>query len=76
MFQREMEGLLELNSRGSIRIPKPLLYHDFDSESILIMEFIQNGSPKEGFWKYFGQQLATLHQESSDNFGFETHGQI
>jgi fructosamine-3-kinase len=76
MFQREMEGLLELSSQGSLRIPKPILYHDFDSESILIMEFIQKGSPSDGFWKYFGQQLATMHQESNDNFGFETDNYI
>ncbi len=70
MFEREAEGLRLLKSTNSIRIPKVLEYGEVKNTSFLLLEWIEeNGLKNNLYWTTFGQQLATLHQNTRPFFG-------
>jgi fructosamine-3-kinase len=66
VHKAEAIGLNELNKPNVIKIPKVIYYDD----SILILEYIQQGNRKKNFSEIFGKQFAKLHKFTSDKFGF------
>ena len=66
MFINEANGLRELAKSDVIRVPEVILA---DKEFIL-MEYINQGPRKAGFFESFGRQFAKLHRYHSDRFGF------
>ena len=72
MFEREAEGLAALAGAGSLRVPRDPLPGAAEGVSFLIMEWIDGGSPGEGFFERFGRRFARLHRASSEGgrFGF------
>ena len=71
LFEKEKNGLELIQKHGVIKTPAIVDYAIMGSEQILILEWIEEGNSNTRFWKIFGQQLASLHQISSDQFGLD-----
>ena len=66
MFQKEANGLKELEKANVIKVPKVIEA----GEDYLIIEHISQGARKSDFFEDFGRRFALLHRFSSENFGF------
>jgi len=69
MFESEYQGLKTMAESQTIRIPQPFYYYEGDQYSFILMEWIEQGARSSDFWTLFAQQLAQMHQTSSDFFG-------
>lgn len=76
MFQKEANGLKALRDTGAIDVPEVLGYGDFKANTYLVMVYRDTGRMDGQFWEVFGEQLATLHQNSRSNFGFDEDNYI
>jgi protein-ribulosamine 3-kinase len=70
LFEKEKRGLESLASHGIIRIPKIFACEGIGENQVLIMEWIEQGTRPEKFWRVFGEKLASLHQITNDHFGW------
>ncbi|MCB9191718.1 MAG: fructosamine kinase family protein [Flavobacteriales bacterium] len=75
MFEAETKGL-ELLSNSSFRIPKPMALSVSASKQFLLLEWVDKGSPKTGFWDDFGRNLAEMHSISNTQFGLNLDNYI
>lgn len=66
MFAREAKGLEALRVDGGPRIPQPYLH----GACFLLMEDLRPARPGKDYWPTFGRQLARLHLQHHDRFGF------
>ncbi len=69
MFQAEATGLEILAEAKSIRIPK-VLHWDIN---FLILEDLGESQPGTTYWTSLGEQLAALHGDIKEQFGFPMH---
>lgn len=76
MFEREASGLKELANTGVIQIPEVVTVGEIESDAFLLLEWVEQGNPSSTFWEDFGQQLAKLHQTTSDQFGWDKDNYI
>lgn len=67
MFQVEAQGLNALEVDNGPRVPKPYLW----GTDFLLLEDLQPGRRKKGYWTDFGHQLAMLHNHTHSTFGFD-----
>ena len=68
LFEKEKQGL-ELLSKSTFIVPKPLKIDTIDDTPFLIMDYIEQGS--ELNWAVFGEKLAQLHQIEGKYFGLD-----
>ncbi len=66
MFLREAEGLEALRVPRGPRVPRPLVH----GEDFLLMEDLSPAGQSHNYWTRFGSQLAALHEQPADRFGF------
>jgi len=71
LFAREKSGLELIAKQVFIKTPFVINHFEHEEQQVLLLEWIQEGERTESFWKSFGQQLAALHQQSSDSFGLD-----
>jgi len=71
LFLKEKLGLQTLGKTGVIKVPKVVAYSVFNNNQVLILEWIESGTPNEKFFKLFGEQLAALHQCRGQQFGLD-----
>lgn len=71
MFQSEKQALDYIKSTNSMGVPEVFHLSEFEGIAILVMEYIQSGSPRSEDWKKFGYDLAKLHSVSHEFFGWE-----
>lgn len=79
MFPREAEGLRALAApyeKGVLRVPAdPVAGEAEDGTRFLVMEAIETGRAKRGFFESFGRRFARLHRETvrggDEPFGFD-----
>lgn len=72
MFPTEAAGLRALESIGTLRVPGDAVAGEQGDLRFLVMEAIDEGSRRSGFFEGFGRGLAELHRRSrSDRHGFE-----
>lgn len=76
MFEAEFDGLHEIDSSGTIRVPKPMCYGVAGGRSYIVMEFIQLTSGKRRSSVHLGEQLASMHRCSTENFGWRRDNTI
>ena len=76
MFEAEKKGLESLKSANVIDVPSPLYTGEFANQSYLILEYREPGKRSKNFWLEFGEQLARLHQQTDETFGFEIDNYI
>ncbi len=68
VFEKEAKGLKALEGISRLHVPHVVREGEADGRSFLMMDYIESGRhpvPVE-----FGQELATLHQEFGDSFGW------
>jgi fructosamine-3-kinase len=70
MFAAEADGLRELADAKAIRIPVPVCFGEAAGKSWLVTEYIKLGRGAGGSAQYLGQQLAALHRQMSERFGW------
>jgi protein-ribulosamine 3-kinase len=71
LFEKEKNGLALLNSHNIINTPKIIACQTTDDTQILILEWVEQASKTEKFWKLFGEQLAKLHSITMSGGGRE-----
>ncbi|MGA9326695.1 MAG: fructosamine kinase family protein [Salegentibacter sp.] len=76
MFEAEKAGLEALAKPEVIDVPKPLATGKSGSYSYLLLEYRETGRKNNDFWELFGRQLARLHSNSAEDFGFSQDNYI
>lgn len=76
MFMSEAKALKLIAKTNTIATPKVYACDSFRNESFLLMEYIESKRASSSDLILFGQQLAQLHQVTSDYFGFEENNFI
>lgn len=71
MFYSEFKGLKLLEQSNSIRIPQPIFHYEGDSNSFLLLEYIEQKGQVLDFWEKFARQLSFMHQLTDDSFGLD-----
>jgi protein-ribulosamine 3-kinase len=76
MFEAEAKGLQLLGASKAIDIPGVIGFDAADSFQFLLIEFREQSQRKNNFWQLLGEQLATLHQCTSESFGLDHNNYI
>ncbi len=76
MFLSEEKALETIENTKTIATLKVLACGSFHNDSFLLMEQIDAKSPNSKELDLFGNQLAQLHQITSDEFGFDSNNFI
>lgn len=71
LFESEEKGLKKLKNNCNFYIPEVILKDHFNEMGYLILPFLERGQTDRNFWTIFAENLAHLHQQSADYFGFE-----
>ena len=71
MFKAESNGLNAIRNTGVIKAPEVYYCEPWREGAFLIMEFLEAKMPTETELAQLGKQLATLHQQSNNSFGWE-----
>lgn len=71
MFQKEKIGLEQIASYNIVKVPEIYKVGQVESSAFLLMEFINSESKQTANFKQFGIQLAELHLQFGDTFGWE-----
>lgn len=69
MFEQEASGLALLHAAGEIRIPQVIAHGNDETNTFIILEYLDSSGKTNNFWEDFGRKLAALHRHSSDTFG-------
>ena len=69
MFQKEGNGLDELRVLDSIYIPKVLGIYSTETQSCLILEWIESAARSRDYWQNLAAGLATIHRQTKLKFG-------
>ena len=72
----EAEGLGELASAGSIRVPRVLAMVESESTACLALEWLALEQPDRSVEARFGADLAALHRHTADRFGWHRDNTI
>lgn len=70
-FEKEAAGLAILANAGALKVPRPLFDGKYNQQIYLVMEFLEKGNPAQDFWTDFGRSIASLHRNTSAQFGLE-----
>ncbi|NJY61807.1 fructosamine kinase family protein [Salinimicrobium sp. CDJ15-81-2] len=76
MFAAEKEGLETIKRAEAFDIPETYSCAEADGLSYLLLEYKKEGAQKPDFWKVFGRQLANLHRNTAEAFGFSSNNYI
>ncbi|MGE9295564.1 MAG: fructosamine kinase family protein [Puniceicoccales bacterium] len=69
MFAAEARGLEAIVATGAIRAPRPITHGLAGQRAFLVLEAIRFDRPPAD-WSQMGRQLATMHRQTSDQFGW------
>lgn len=76
MFQKEVKGLHLIKQTQTIKTPKVIAFNNFNQTTYLILEYIETKPPSTHDFRVLGEQMAKLHQCTSENFGLVTDNYI
>lgn len=71
LFQKEKLGLEQLGEYNSLSVPRVYQIGQFEESAFLLMEFIETDATKKINTTQFGIQLAELHLQFENSFGWE-----
>ena len=72
MFEKEALGLnLMRQAESGPRIPKVVALSEGPNPHFLIIEYIEEGNPDNGYYERFGQSLASMHRTTQDHYGLD-----
>jgi len=70
MFEAEAEGLNALLRGNAIRAPRALLTGVSNGTAFVVTEYLELGHGNSMSWRRAGRELAELHRNSADAFGW------
>lgn len=71
MFEAEAVGLRQMAASQTIRVPLPIAWGCADQSAYIVLEWLELGSGSAANWAQMGQNLAALHQVTSQKgFGW------
>ena len=76
MFEAEAEGLAELRSSGTIRVPDVIDVGVTNGQSYISLERLALGQPTKETERALGQQLAEMHRCTQKQFGWHRDNTI
>jgi len=76
MFEAEKAGLEALQEPKVIDVPNVLGVGEIEKTSYLLLEFKESAAKSSTFWTDFGKQMAALHKNTSEEFGFHQDNYI
>jgi fructosamine-3-kinase len=76
MFEAESLGLKEMAETETIRVPKPVCSGIAESQSYLVMEYLEMGQAARDGRAMAGRQLAQMHQADWRSFGWHRDNTI
>lgn len=76
MFQKEQLGLEQIAGYDTIKVPQVFNVGTINGSAYVLMEFIQAGPKRQVNFNQFGIQLAKLHLQFGDSFGWQHHNYI
>jgi fructosamine-3-kinase len=76
MFEAEAAGLDALGGAAAIGVPNALCTGRSEGLSFIVMQYLELGRPGNDGWREAGRQLALLHQESGQAFGWVRNNTI
>jgi len=68
MFEAEAEGLGELASSDTIKVPEPICYGLYEQQCYIVMEYLSLGGRVDT--ALLGQQLVNMHRVTQAQFGW------
>lgn len=72
MFEKEARGLnLMRKAQNGPRIPKVVALPEDPNPKFLVIEYIEEGAPGNGYYQRFGQALANMHRTTRDHYGLD-----
>jgi protein-ribulosamine 3-kinase len=72
MFEKEARGLqLMRQVKNGPRIPQVVALPEGPNPQFLIIEYIEEGSPGDGYYERFGQALAHMHRTTQEHYGLD-----
>jgi fructosamine-3-kinase len=74
MFEAEAEGLKEMASSNTVRVPAPVCYGQHGNRSFVVMECLELTARAN--MNLFGQQLAAMHRVTQKQFGWRIDNTI
>jgi len=76
MFAAEAEGLAAIAATGSVRVPRPICRGVSQGQAWLAMEYIEFGCDGAQMAERLGRQLARMHGERAEGFGWHRDNTI
>jgi protein-ribulosamine 3-kinase len=76
MFEAEALALTELAATGKVRVPQPLGHGISDGQAWLVLEYLPLAPLSERAAETLGRQLAELHRQPRDHFGWSRDNTI
>jgi fructosamine-3-kinase len=76
MFEAEAEGLAEIASSRSVRVPQPVCCGTHDDRAYLVLECLDIGRGSGASDELLGHQLAAMHRSARDRFGWQRDNTI
>ena len=70
MFVAEQKGLQAIEETNSIAVPKVHHVEVYDNKAFLLIDYVESKSPNTSDFKALGTQLAKLHLNHKDKFGY------
>ena len=72
MFEKEARGLnLMREAQNGPRIPEVVALPEESNPKFLLLEYIEEGAPGNGYYQRFGQALAAMHRVTQDHYGLD-----
>jgi fructosamine-3-kinase len=76
MFEAEAEGLAEIASSASVRVPQPVCSGTHGDQAYLVLEYLDIGHGNGRSDELLGRQLAGMHRTTHDRFGWHRDNTI
>ena len=70
MFAAEAAGLQEIFDSDSVRVPRPVCHGASETDSWLVLEYIDLVTPGAAASARLGHQLAAMHRHTATSFGW------
>ncbi len=72
LFEKEARGLnLMREAKNGPRIPEVVALPEEPDPKFLLLEFIEEGAPGNGYYQRFGQALAAMHRTTQEHYGLD-----
>ncbi|MES2702896.1 MAG: fructosamine kinase family protein [Bacteroidota bacterium] len=71
MFAKETSGLAAIRDAFRQKVPAVIKHGAVEGTQYLLLEWLEPGTPRHGFWERFGRAIAEMHRVEQPFFGWE-----